>query len=121
MLTDTTGVSLGVDNVLHSLPVSSYVLPGIFLSTVMGVLPLILAFALLAGPNWKWATRMFGWSTHYWAWTGTLVLSGIIVLWLAIEGLLIGFWPITYITAILALLIFFLCVSPSMRKYYANG
>lgn len=45
MLLDPTGRALGMDVVLPSLPVGSFVVPGIFLVVVMGLAPLALAAA----------------------------------------------------------------------------
>jgi hypothetical protein len=42
MLTDPTGTSLQVADVLPLLPVPDYILPGIFLFVVMGLIPLVL-------------------------------------------------------------------------------
>jgi hypothetical protein len=121
MLADPTGSSLEADVVLHLIPIPDYILPGLFLLIVMGVLPLLLVYALFARPKWPWIERLFNWSNHYWAWTGTLTLVGILAVWLVVEGLLIGFWPITYITAFLGLLIFLFSVFPGVRNYFANS
>lgn len=121
MLTDPSGSTLGLDMVIHLLPVSDYILPGLFLVAVFGLAPLLLAFALLTRPDWELANRRFRWSNHYWAWTGSLVLVGIIALWLTYEGLLIGMFPITYFTAFLGLVILFFLIIPSVRKYYADS
>lgn len=121
MLADPSGRTLALDAVVHLLPVSNYVLPGLFLLSAFGIAPLLLSFALIARPNWSLLDRLFRWSNHYWAWTGTLILVGIIAVWLTYEGLLIGMFPITYFTAILGFLILLLSIFPSVRKYYANS
>ena len=121
MLIDPSGSTLGLDTVVHLLPVSNYVLPGLFLITVFGLAPLLLAYALIGRPNWTLVDRYFRWSNHYWAWTGCLLLAGIIALWLIYEGLLIGMFPITYFTAILGLVILLLSIFPSVRKHYASS
>lgn len=121
MLADPSGQALGVDGVIDQLPVSDYFLPGIFLAMTFGLAPLLVAFALIARPDWSWLDRFFGWSKHYWAWTGCLLLVGVIALWLTYEGLLIGMFPITYFTAVLGLAIFLFAIVPSVRKYYSNS
>ena len=119
MLIDPSGSLLGVAEILSLLPVSSFILPGIFLIVVMGLFPLFLCFALVARPNWPRFDSLFQRSNYYWAWTATLVLVGIIALWLLYEGLLIGFYPITYFTAVLGMLILIFALLPSVRNYYA--
>jgi hypothetical protein len=120
MLTDPTGSTLQVADALPLLPVPNYILPGIFLLVVMGFFPVLLAYALIARPNWPWADSLFQWSKHYWAWTATLIFVAINAVWLAVEGLLIGFFPITYITAVVALLILLFALLSGVRKFYAN-
>lgn len=121
MLADPSGTSLQLDTVLHQLPVPDYILPGVFLLAMMGGLPLLLAFALFARPEWPWAVRLSNWGSHYWAWTGSLALAAIIAAWLVFQGLLIGFWAPTYLTAFLGLLILMFSILPSVRNYFSNS
>ncbi|MGD8501939.1 MAG: hypothetical protein PVJ86_14905, partial [Phycisphaerales bacterium] len=121
MLTDPTGNLLQLTEVLPLLPMSDYTLPGLFLLIVMGLVPLLLTYALLARPNWTWAETLFGWSGHHWAWTGTLGLGVTLEIWLLIQGLLIGFmWPIQYVTAADGFLIVILALAPGVRRLYAK-
>lgn len=121
MLTDPTGGSLQMTEILPLLPVPDYTLPGLFLLFVMGFAPLFLTYALLARPDWNWATSFANWSGHHWAWTGTVALGIMLALWLVVEGALIGFeWPIQYVTAVNGILILLLALVPSVRKYYAQ-
>ena len=121
MLADpANGGYLQFGEMLPDLPVSNFILPGLFLLIVMGIFPLLLAYALIARPAWRWVDRLFQWSKYHWAWTGTLILVGIITIWLVYEGWLIGWFPITYISAILGLLILFFAMLPSMRKFYGR-
>jgi hypothetical protein len=82
MLADPTGVSLQLSDVLPLLPVPNFILPGIFLLIVMGLLPLQLAYALISRPNWPWVDSLFKWSKFYWARTGTLSHVAILGVWL---------------------------------------
>jgi len=121
MLTDPSGNSLQMAEILPLLPVPDYTLPGLFLLFVMGLAPLFLTFGLLARPNWKWATSLARWSGHHWSWTGTVALGIVLALWLVVEGVMIGFeWPIQYVTAVNGILILILVLVPSVRKFYAS-
>jgi len=121
MLTDPTGGSLQLTEILPLLPVSDYTLPGLFLFFVMGLAPLVLTYALLARPNWTWAVTLSRWSGHHWAWTGTLALGVILAIWLIVQGLLIGFkWPIQYVTTVNGFLIVLLVLVPGVRRFYAK-
>lgn len=92
MLLDPTGRALGMHEVLVHLPVASYALPGLFLLVVMGVGPLLLGYGLFTPPGQR---------AFRWAWAGTLALTAVLGVWLAVQGAMIGFrWPIQYITAL---------------------
>ncbi len=119
MLMDPTGNSIQMAILLPLLPVHDFVLPGLFLLIVMGLAPIILVYALLALPEWRWATALSRWSGHHWAWTGTVAFGVVLAVWLVVEGLLIGFkWPIQYATAIAGLLIVLLVATPGVRRLY---
>ena len=121
MLSDATGGSLQLTEVLPLLPVPDYTLPGLFLLIVMGLAPLVLVHGLLTRPNWLWAETLSRWSGHHWAWTGTLGLGVTLAIWLVVQGLLIGFrWPIQYITAVNGLLIVLLVLVAGVRRFYAT-
>ena len=119
MLADPTqGGYLQFADLLPLLPVSNFVLPGLFLLVGMGLFPLLLIFALIVRPDWNWVEKLFQWSKHYWAWTATLILVLIIAVWLAYEGWLLGWWPITYATAVMGFFIFLFAMMPRVQKYY---
>ena len=119
MLMDPSGRLLQMADVLHSLPVPDYILPGVFLLSIMGLVPLILVYALLARPGWQWLEASLPRSKYYWAWIGIFVLVGILAIWLITEGVLIGFrWAIQYVTAINGLLILLSALLPPVRKFY---
>lgn len=119
MLLDPSGASLQMTEVLPLLPVPDYVLPGLFLLFVMGLAPLFLTYVLLARPRWSWAESLVRPFNHHWAWVGTIILAAILALWLAVEGVLIGFkWPIQYVTAVNGVLILLFALLPAVRKFY---
>ena len=117
MLLDPSGGALQMTEVLPSLPVPDYTLPGLFLLVVMGVTPLLLAYGLLARPAWAWAEPLSRAGRHHWAWTGTLALGLVLGAWLVAQGLLIGFrWPIQYVTAANGIAIVLLALLPAVRR-----
>jgi hypothetical protein len=121
MLVDPSGGVLQMGEVLPALPVSDYTLPGLFLAVVMGVVPLALTYGLLVRPGWAWAEPLSRAGRHHWAWTGTLVLGAVLAVWLAAQGLLIGFrWPIQYVTAVNGLAIVLLTLVPAVRRRFAG-
>jgi len=121
MLADPqSGGYLDFGDLLSQLPVSNFILPGLFLSLFLGLFPLLLAYGLIAKPDWPWLDRYFKWSKHHWAWTGTVLQVIGLALWLLVEWLLIGWWPITTITAIQGILILIVAILPGVRKHFAT-
>ena len=117
MLMDpVSGGYLDFEELLPLLPVSNLILPGLFLIVYMGLIPLLLVYGLIAKPNWF--DFLFKWSKHHWAWTGTIIFAIGVGLWLGYEGLLVGWWPITTITAVQGGLILLIAMLPSLRKFY---
>ena len=108
-----------MDGVLSSLPVPDYVLPGLFLLIVMGVLPLVLAYGLWAGRRVPTTVRLGRFGAWHWAWFGTVALGTTLAAWLLAQGLLIGFrWPIQYVTAVNAVAILGAAFSFHVRSSY---
>lgn len=98
-----------------------YILPGLFLLIVMGLVPLFLIYGLLARPNWTLTQPLSRWSGYHWAWTGTLGLGVTLAIWLLVQGLLIGFkWWIQCVTAANGFLIILLVLMPRVRRFYAK-
>lgn len=121
-LSDPSGASIGMEKELERLPVSNYTLPGIFLLVVMTITPLFLTFGLIAKPNIPILRRLFRFAPYHWAWTGTVLLAVILILWLSVQAYLIGFTaPIQYVTAINGLLILFLPFIPAIKKHYQQN
>jgi hypothetical protein len=122
MLLDPSGASMQMDEVLDLLPVSDYLLPGLFLLLVMGIVPLALIYGLLARPAWPWLQALFSRTKAHWAWVGTVLLGLGLLFWLAVQGILIGFqWPIQYVTAANGLLILLFAFLPPVRRYYKQS
>lgn len=103
MLADPSGAEMGLSvTMLEALPISDFVLPGLFLIGVMGVAPLVIAFGL--------------WRRMPWTWAAALTQGIVLILWI---GLQIALWgaPIAIQVLYLAwgVLIVGLCLAPGVR------
>lgn len=123
LLLDPSGKSMGLpSDLVDRLPVSDLLWVGLFLFIVYGIVPAILTYGLASKPIWAWTDPLNRWSDHHWAWTGTMFLTLILFIWLAVEALYIGFdSPIQFITLIWGLAFLLLAFSPSVRTFYAQG
>jgi len=110
------GRGVGMEDTLAQLPVSSFVLPGVFLLLVMCLLPALLIVGLLVRPDWRWLDSVSRATGMHWSWVGAVALGIVIVVWLGIEALYIGFSaPAQYFTAVLGVGIFVFVALPSTR------
>jgi len=113
LLTDHSGGYLGLETVLHYISfLQDLTLVDVWLTTVYGVLPLILAVGL-----WMLAC------TKRWAWFVALVLGAVLIVWILTEVVIfysLGFTFLYPLYAVIgALTIGVLCL-PSVRRYYAK-
>lgn len=104
MLADPSGAEMGLSvTMLEVLPISDFVLPGLFLIGVMGVAPLVIAFGL---------SRRIPW-----AWTAALTQGIVLILWI---GLQIALWGAPMFIQVLYLawgvVIVSLCFVPGLRQ-----
>ena len=84
---------------------------------VFGILPLILSFGLWT-KNEMFFREISRAGGIHWAWQGAMILEGVLVIWLLVEGYLIGLdYAATYFTVILGVLIFF--ALGATAKYYS--
>lgn len=115
MLSDPTGGRLGMTEVRPLLHVGDYTLPGLFLVLVMGLAPLALSAGLVrtSRPSAEGIpTRQFSW--FFWS---AVIESAVLALWLAVQGLLIGFhWPMQFVTAGLGVLLAALPWFPGVQR-----
>lgn len=104
---------------LDALPVPDFFLPGLFLFTVMGLFPFLVAYGLWRRPQWAWAEVIGRWSRRHWSWTATLALGIVIVLWIGLQVLLFGsVWPPMVMTLLVGLALLALVLTPPVRQFY---
>jgi hypothetical protein len=121
-LSDPTGSGMGMTAQLERLPVSDFVLPGVFLLLAMFLLPLVLVFGLLTRRAFGRLEPLAAWSDEHWAWVGSLALGLGLALWLMIQAFLIGFSaPIQWFTALLDVTILVTTLVKPTRSYYLRA
>ena len=90
-LTDPSGGSHGMDTtVLKGTPVGDFTIVGLFFVTAYGVLPVLSIYGLWKLPRWRWTDAVNKWTGQNWAWTVTAATGVILIVWIAVEVLLIG-------------------------------
>jgi len=72
-------------SMLNKSPFADFLIPGIILFTVLGLVPCLVAYAMLKKPASRLAERFnFFWDMH-WSRTGSIYVTFALIIWLQIE------------------------------------
>jgi hypothetical protein len=94
-------------DLLDALPVTNFVLSGLFLVIVMGIIPFVIAFGL--------------WKRYAWSWMAALAESIILILWICFQIILWGNpIAIQIIYLLWGIMMLGLCFAPGIRSYRRN-
>lgn len=122
LASDPSGGTLGftVDQLAGS-PFPNYLIPGLFLFAVIGLWSLVVAYGLWKRPAWRWANSLVGWTGRHWSWAAALLQGIILIAWITIQVLIIGYASILQpVYLVFGLVIVGLCLLPTVRAYYAQ-
>lgn len=103
---------------LEGSPFNSFLLPGIILLLLLGVLPAILSFALMAQPGWKRVGFLNIYPGIHWAWTYTVYLGIMLVVWILVEILWISYDALQTIFGLVGVVILVLALLPANMRYF---
>lgn len=105
LIIDPSGGLLGLPlDMLAGSPFKTYLIPGIILLLVLGVFPLIVFYGL--------------WQRKQWAWLGAVVVGMALIVWLAVEILMVGYHsepPLQLIYGVVGVTLLLLTQMPSVR------
>ncbi len=102
----------------HS-PFNNFLIPGIVLFTVLGIVPIGVTIALINKPANKFAQLFNFYKDMYWAWTYCIYIAFALIIWIQIE--------MTFLRAVhwshslyifLAVAILFVALLPQVRNQY---
>jgi len=86
LIISPTGELIGIPlSVFKNIPFNSYLIPGIILFSVLGLIPLLLIIALLKKPESKLAEQFNIFKDMHWSWTYSIYIAFTLVGWIHIE------------------------------------
>jgi len=104
---------------LENSPFNNFLIPGIILLVILGIFPLITAYALISKWDWKAANRLNLFSEMHWSWAYSLYIGFALIIWITVEGLIMKQIAVIHVVyIILGLVIQAITVLPSVQKYY---
>ena len=90
-LQDPSGGTHGMDtSILLTTPISDFTPVGLFFVACYGVLPVLSIYGLWKLPRWRLTDAFNKWTRENWAWTATVIIGVILIVWIAVEVVLIG-------------------------------
>jgi hypothetical protein len=90
-LLDPSGKTHGMDmTLLATTPIRDFTLVGLFFVACYGILPSLATYGLWKVPRWRWTDAVNKWTGQNWAWTATAATGVILIVWIAVEVMLIG-------------------------------
>lgn len=101
----------------HS-PFHNYLIPGLILFILSGLLPLVTFIGLLYRPNWAWLNTFNIYYTMHWSWTYSLYSGIIIITWITVQLIMTQFFWIQPIMIFTGLLIIICTMVPAVINYF---
>jgi hypothetical protein len=115
-----TGEIIGIPlSIIDNSPFHNFLIPGIILFTVLGVVPICVMLALIKKPVCRFAEFLNFYKDMYWAWTYSIYIAFALVIWIQIEMTFMHavHWLHT-LYMFLAIAIIFVALLPQVRNLY---
>lgn len=105
---------------LSKLPFPNFLIPGIILFVMNGLLPLLVVVGLLFKPNIIFLNRLNVYRDRHWSWTFSLYSGIIAIIWIIVQQFVTDFFVLQPIIASVGLLIIVFTLLPKVVKHYAE-
>jgi hypothetical protein len=106
-------------SILELSPFNDFLVPGIILFVVLGIIPSLLVLALLKKPSSVFAERFNFFKDMHWAWTFSIYVAFALIIWIQVETIFIqgvGWLQTFYI--LYAILLILVALLPQVRNQY---
>jgi hypothetical protein len=120
LIISPTGELIGIPlSEFKNIPFNSYLIPGIILFLVLGLIPLLLIIALLKKPESKLAERINLFKDMHWSWTFSIYIAIMLIGWIQIQMVFLQsvHWLHTFYM-FYAVAIIIIALLPIMRVLY---
>lgn len=104
---------------LESSPFTDFLIPGLILFILLGIMPCMLIFALIRKPASAFAEKLNCYHDMLWPWTFSVYISFILITWIQLEMVFLQAvsWLHTFYM-LLAIAILFVALLPTVRVQY---
>jgi uncharacterized membrane protein YfcA len=66
-------------------PFADFRVPGVLLFVFIGLFPIIAAYALWRGPDWRWADALNPFKQLHWSWAASIGAGVGLVVWITVQ------------------------------------
>ncbi|MFZ5941197.1 MAG: hypothetical protein ACOYXB_11555 [Bacteroidota bacterium] len=102
-------------------PFSNYLIPGLILMIVLGLIPVVIMYGLISRKKFRWAEKLNLYPAMHWSWTFTLYICITILIWIFTELLMLQrFDPLMSIVGLWSVGMLILVMTPGIMKFYTE-
>ncbi len=106
-------------SILQNSPFTNFLIPGIILFVVLGVLPSLLIFALLKKSASPFAEHFNFFKDMHWAWSFSVYVAFALIIWIQVETIFVqGVGWLQSFYMLYAIPMIFVALLPSVRNLY---
>jgi len=104
---------------LENSPFTNFLIPGMVLTLLLGIIPAFTAFCLIKRPRVKWVNLLNLYSDKHCGWTYSLYTGLMLIIWITVQVAIIGYGHIIQtVYASVGILITIMTLLPGVMKYY---
>lgn len=86
LIADPSGESMGMPtSVLERSPFGSFIIPGMLLLVIFGLLPLLVLYGLVKKPQWTWADTLTPFRNLHSSWSLSLYIGFGQIIWIMVQ------------------------------------
>lgn len=109
-------------NALAGSPFHNYLIPGLCLFILLGILPSVAAVGLIRKNTGSWQNLLNIYRKRHWAWAFSLYTGLMLIFWMDVETWVIGYGSLLQaVYGITGLLITIFSLVPGVMKYYKTS
>ena len=120
LIVSPSGELMGMPlSIIQNSPFINFLIPGMILFTVLGIMPVILMYALIKKPKWQLPEFLNVFNDMYWAWSYCVYTGFALIIWIQTEMIVMKtvHWSQSLYMGI-ALLLLLVTLLPQVRLMY---
>ncbi|WP_254848739.1 hypothetical protein [Paenibacillus odorifer] len=120
MVIDPSGDLIHIPtSMLERSPFSDFLIPGILLFIVFGILPMLVLYGLIKRPEWHWVNTLNPFKKLYSFWALSLYIGFGLIIWIMVQTYMLDSVVIIHLVYMsLGLLIQAVTLLPSVQSYF---